>query len=35
MRCLRKFEWIKLFRDKLPDGKGILVFWAKLAAQVA
>ena len=35
MRCLRKFEWIKLFRDKLPNGKGILGFWAKLAVKVA
>ena len=35
MRCLRKFEWVKLFRDKLPDGKGILGFWAKLAVQTA
>ena len=35
MRCLRKFEWVKLFRDKLPDGKGILGFWAKLAACAA
>ena len=35
MRCLRKFEWVKLFRDKLPDGKGILGFWAKLAVKVA
>ncbi len=35
MRCLRKFEWVKLFRDKLPDGKGILGFWTKLATCVA
>ena len=35
MRCLRKFEWVKLFRDKLPDGKGLFGFWAKLAVKVA
>ena len=35
MRCLRKFQWIKLFRDNLPEGKGILGFWAKLAACAA
>lgn len=35
MRCLRKFQWVKLFRDKLPDGKGILGLWAKLAACAA
>ena len=35
MRCLRKFQWVKLFRDKLPEGKGVLGFWAKLAACAA
>ncbi len=35
MRCLRKFQWIKLFRDNLPEGKGILGFWAKLVAYAA
>ena len=35
MRCLRKFECVKLFRDKLPDGKGLLGLWAKLAACAA
>ena len=35
MRCLRKFQWVKLFRDNLPEGKGILGFWAKLAACAA
>jgi len=35
MRCLRKFEWVKLFRDNLPAGKGLMAYWAKLASCTA
>lgn len=35
MRCLTKFEWVKLLRSRLPEGKGIMSYWAKLAARVA
>ncbi len=35
MKCLRKYEWVKLCRTHLPSGKGILGSWAKLASKAA
>lgn len=35
MKCLRKFKWIKLRRNYLPDGKGSMLYWARLAARAA
>ncbi len=35
MKCLRRFEWVKLLRSHLPEGKGILAYWAKLASRAA
>ncbi len=35
MSCLFKFKWVKLLRSHLPDGKGIMADWAKLASRVA
>lgn len=35
MKCLMKYHWVKLRRDKLPAGKGIMSAWAKLAARAA
>lgn len=35
MKCLYKYQWVKLQRNYLPEGKGILGYWAKLAACVA
>ena len=35
MKCLRKFKWIKLRRNYLPDGRGLLGYWARLAARAA
>ncbi len=35
MSCLFKFKWVKLLREHLPDGKGIMSDWAKLASRVA
>ncbi len=35
MKCLFKYEWVKLRRDLLPPGKGIMGYWAKLASRVA
>lgn len=35
MKCLRKFKWIKLRRNCLPDGRGLLGYWARLAARAA
>ena len=35
MKCLRKFKWIKVRRNYLPTGKGIMVYWSRLAAKAA
>ena len=35
MKCLRKFKWIKLRRNCLPNGRGLLGYWARLAARAA
>ena len=35
LKCLMKYEWVKLRRDTLPIGKGIMGAWAKLAARAA
>ena len=35
MKCLMKYEWVKLMRSHLPDGKGLLGCWAKLASRAA
>ena len=35
LKCLMKYEWVKLRRDTLPAGKGIMGAWAKLAARAA
>ena len=35
MKCLLRYEWVKLLRACLPEGKGILGHWAKLASRAA
>lgn len=35
MKCLLKYHWVKLPRNHLPDGKGIMRAWAKLASRAA
>jgi len=35
MSCLLKFNWVKLPRDILPPGKGLMGAWARLAARAA
>ena len=35
MKCLRKFKWIKVRRNYLPMGKGIMVYWSRLASKAA
>lgn len=35
MKCLLCYEWVKLPRNNLPAGKGIMGMWAKLASRVA
>ncbi|MDR3344258.1 MAG: hypothetical protein LBT21_01485 [Oscillospiraceae bacterium] len=33
--CLLKFKWVKLPRETLPQGKGVMGAWAKLASRAA
>ncbi len=35
MGCLLKYQWVKLQRNCLPKGKGIMSAWAKLASRAA
>ena len=35
MRCLQKFKWVKLLRSQLPQGKGIMGYYLKLASHAA
>lgn len=35
MKCLLCYEWVKLPRNNLPVGKGVMGAWAKLASCVA
>ena len=35
MSCLLKFNWVKLPRETLPQGKGVMGSWARLAARAA
>ena len=35
MSCLLKFSWVKLPRETLPEGKGLMGSWVRLAAQAA
>ena len=35
MKCLRKYEWVKLPRDYPDMGKGLMRHWAKLASRAA
>ena len=35
MKCLQRYQWVKLPRNCLTQGKGILGYWAKLAARAA
>ena len=35
MKCLRKFKWIKVRRNYLPIGKGIMAYWSRMAARAA
>ena len=35
MKCMLKYRWVKLPRAILPQGKGVLGQWAKLAARAA
>lgn len=35
MKCLRKYQWVKLPRDYPDMGKGLMRYWAKLASRAA
>ena len=35
MKCLLKYDWVKLERSLLPQGKGVMGSWAKLASRAA
>ena len=35
MKCLQKYQWVKLPRDYPEMGKGLMSYWAKLASRAA
>ena len=35
MKCLLKYQWVKLPRNQLPPGNGIMGFWALFASRAA
>lgn len=35
MKCLLKYQWVKLPRNQMPMGKGIMGAWARLASRAA
>lgn len=35
VKCLMKYQWVKLPRNQLPPGKGIMGAWARLASRAA
>ncbi len=35
MKCLLKYQWVKLPRDLIPRGKGIMGSWARMASRAA
>ena len=35
MKCLLRYQWVKLPRSCMPQGKGVMGNWAKLAARAA
>lgn len=35
MKCLLKYQWVKLPRNQLPSGKGVMGAWARMASRAA
>lgn len=35
MKCLLKYQWVKLPRSQMPVGKGVMGAWARLASRAA
>ncbi len=33
MKCLLKYQWVKLPRSQMPVGKGVMGAWARLASR--
>ena len=33
--CLLKYQWVRLPRDCMPMGKGLLGYWLRLASRAA
>ncbi|WP_257789561.1 hypothetical protein [Acutalibacter muris] len=35
MKCLQKYNWVKLPRNAIPTGKGLMGAWMRLASRAA
>ena len=35
MKCLQKYNWVKLPRNAVPSGKGLMGAWMRLASRAA
>ena len=35
MKCLLKYQWVKLPRNQIPPGKGIMGAWTRMASRAA
>lgn len=35
MKCLMKYRWVKMPRNHLPEGKGVMGAWARMASRAA
>ena len=36
MKCLAKFNWVKILRDEIPyDAKGLLIYFLRLVSRAA
>ena len=33
MKCLQKYPWVKLPRDRVPNNKGLMGAWMRLTAR--
>ena len=34
MKCLLKYQWVKLPRSQMPAGKGVMGAWARLKESI-
>ena len=35
MKCLLKYQWVKLPRNQIPPGKGVMGAWTRMASRAA